>query len=42
MAESSEEYTDEPKRNPLIPIGLAILAVLIVPAFIYSIRSHLC
>ncbi len=37
MAESSEEYTDEPKRNPLIPIGFAILAVLIVPPFIYSI-----
>jgi len=29
--------TDEPKRNPLIPIGLAILTVLIIPPFIYSI-----
>ncbi len=37
MAESSEEHTDEPKRNSLIPIGLAIVAVLIVPTFMYSI-----
>jgi len=37
MAEFSEENTDEPKKNPLIPIGLAVLAVLIVPPFIYSI-----
>ncbi len=37
MADPFDSQTDEPKRNPLIPIGLAILAVLIVPTFIYSI-----
>ncbi len=37
MADSPDSQTDEPKRNSLIPIGLAILAVLIVPTFIYSI-----
>jgi len=37
MAGSSGKHTGEPKRNPLIPIGFAILAVLVVPPFIYSV-----
>ena len=28
---------EESKRNPLIPIGLAILTVLVIPPFIYSV-----
>jgi hypothetical protein len=29
--------SEDPRRNPLIPIGLAILTVLIIPPLIYSI-----
>ncbi len=32
-----DQQTNEPKRNPLIPIGFAIFAVLVIPPFIYSI-----
>ena len=37
MARASDPNSQQPKRNPLIPIGLTILAVLVVPPFIYSI-----
>jgi len=37
MADSPEQERNEPKRNPLIPIGFAILAVLVIPPFIYSV-----
>lgn len=37
MARPSDQHRDEPKRNPLIPIGFAILAVLVIPPFIYSV-----
>lgn len=37
MSDSSDSHTDDPRRNPLIPIGLAILTVLVIPPLIYSI-----
>ena len=37
MVISSDPNSQQPKKNPLIPIGLTILAVLVVPSFIYSI-----
>lgn len=37
MADPFDSQIDEPKPNSLIPIGLAILAVFIVPTFLYSI-----
>ncbi|MDT7040940.1 hypothetical protein [Candidatus Nitronereus thalassa] len=37
MADSVQSSTKDPRRNPLIPIGLAILTVLIIPPLIYSI-----
>ncbi len=37
MAGSSYPNGNEPKRNPLIPIGLAVLTVLVIPPFIYSV-----
>ena len=37
MNHSSDSHTDDPRRNPLIPIGLAILTVLVIPPLIYSI-----
>ena len=33
----TDPIKDESKRNPLIPIGLAILTVLVIPPFIYSV-----
>ena len=32
-----ENSADDQKRNPLIPIGFTILAILLVPPFIYSV-----
>jgi len=37
VARASDPNSQQPKRNPLIPVGLTILAVLVVPPFIYSI-----
>ncbi len=39
MAGPSEHHATEAKRNPLIPVGLtvlAVLAVLVIPLCIYS------
>jgi hypothetical protein len=34
---SPEDNTSDSSRTPLIPIGLAILTVLMVPVFLYSV-----
>ena len=36
MVGSSESHEAEAKRNPLIPVGLTVLAILAVPLCIYS------
>ena len=36
MAGPSEHHEAEAKRNPLIPVGLTVLAVLVIPLCIYS------
>ena len=36
MAGSAEPHEAEAKRNPLIPVGLTVLAILVVPLCIYS------
>ncbi len=36
MAGPSEHHATEAKRNPLIPVGLTVLAVLVIPLCIYS------
>ena len=36
MAGSSEHHETESKRNPLIPVGLTVLAILVIPLGIYS------
>ena len=37
MLPSSDRNIQKPTRNPLIPIGLTILAILAIPPFIYSV-----
>ena len=37
MYEESGRDASEPKKSPLIPIGLTIMAVLLVPVFMYSV-----
>ena len=37
MGGPSEHHTADAKRNPLIPVGVVVLAVLVIPTFIYSI-----
>ena len=37
MLSSSDRNSQKPKRTPLIPIGLTILAILVIPPFIYSV-----
>ncbi len=36
MAAQSEHHEAETKRNPLIPVGLTVLAILAIPLGIYS------
>lgn len=36
MAAPSEHHEAETKRNPLIPVGLTVLAILAIPLGIYS------
>lgn len=36
MATPSEHYDADVKRNPLIPVGLTVLAILVIPLGIYS------
>ncbi len=36
MTGSSEHHDSDAKRNPLIPVGLTVLAILAVPLGIYS------
>jgi len=36
MASPSEHHETDAKRNPLIPVGLTVLAILVVPLGIYS------
>ena len=36
MAGSSEHHEAEAKRNPLIPVGVTVLAILVIPLCIYS------
>ena len=36
MAGPFEHHATEAKRNPLIPVGLTVLAVLVIPLCIYS------
>ena len=36
MAGSAEPHEAEAKRNPLIPVGLTVLAILVIPLCIYS------
>ena len=36
MTEPSAHHETEAKRNPLIPVGLTVLAILVVPLCIYS------
>ena len=40
MVPSSDSNGQRSKKNPLIPIGLTILAILFVPPFIYSIGPN--
>ena len=35
MAGPSEHHATEAKRNPLIPVGLTVLAVMVIPLCIY-------
>ncbi|MCY4612139.1 MAG: hypothetical protein OXB94_00740 [Nitrospira sp.] len=36
MAAPSEHHDSDAKRNPLIPVGLTVLAILVIPLGIYS------
>lgn len=36
MAAQSEHHEAETKRNPLIPVGMTVLAILVIPLEIYS------
>ncbi len=36
MAAQSEHHEAETKRNPLIPVGMTVLAILVIPLGIYS------
>lgn len=40
MAGPSHKDANDTKRNPLIPIGLAILTVLVIPPLMYSVGPN--